>query len=54
MVFIDAIAEGGLFKTADGRVFQRGAKMRKRYKGVEVATGRLYLFSPVYEVEAVS
>ncbi|MDB5196119.1 MAG: hypothetical protein JWP88_489 [Flaviaesturariibacter sp.] len=53
LVYIDAIPEGGLFKTTDGRIFQRGPKMRKRYKGVEVATGRLYLFSPVYEVEKV-
>lgn len=42
-----------LFKTGDGRVFQKGPKARKRFKCVEVATGRLYLFSPVYEVEVV-
>lgn len=54
LVFIDAIPEGALFKTVDGRVFQRGKKMRKRFKGVEVATGKLYLFSAVYEVERVN
>lgn len=43
-----------LFKTCDGRIFQKGAKARKRFKCVEVATGRLYLFSPVYEVEPVA
>lgn len=42
-----------LFKTRDGKVFQKGDKMRTRFKCVEVATGKLYLFSPVYEVEAV-
>jgi SprT protein len=53
LVFVDAIPEGAYFKTTDGRVFQRGPKLRKRFKGVEVATGRLYLFSGVYEVEPV-
>jgi SprT protein len=38
------------FRTSDGRVFQKGHKLRKRYKCVEVGTGREYLFSPVYEV----
>jgi SprT protein len=42
-----------IFKTGDGRVFQKGPKARKRFKCVEIATGRLYLFSPVYEVEVV-
>src|SRR6476661_6005761 len=35
-----------LFKTRDGKVFQKVAKARKRFKCVEVATGKLYLFSP--------
>jgi len=42
-----------LFKTHDGKVFQKGPMARKRFKCVEVATGKLYLFSPVYEVEVV-
>ena len=41
----------GLFKIKDGRVFQKGEKLRKRFKCKEIATGRFYLFSPVYEVE---
>lgn len=38
------------FKTPDGRVFQKGEKLRKRYRGKEVNTGLVYLFSPIYEV----
>lgn len=38
------------FRLKDGRVFQKGEKLRKRFKCVEVKTGKLYLFSPVYEV----
>jgi SprT protein len=51
LVFVEAIPEGGLFKTHDGKVFRRGEKIRKRYKCEEVKTKRVYLFSPVYEAE---
>lgn len=51
--FVESLAVGALFKTGDGRVFQKGEKLRKRYRCVEVATKRVYLFSAVYEVEAV-
>jgi SprT protein len=43
-----------LFRTSDGRIFQKGIQLRKRFKCVEVKTGKVYLFSPVYEVEVVS
>jgi len=49
-VFVENLLEGQLFKTHDGKVFKKGEKMRKRFKCIEVATKRLYLFSPVYEV----
>lgn len=48
--FIEDLAAGEHFKTADGRVFERGERIRKRYKCLEPATGKCYLFSPVYEV----
>ncbi|HEX7845903.1 MAG TPA: SprT-like domain-containing protein [Chitinophagaceae bacterium] len=41
------------FRTNDGRVFQKGEQLRKRFQCVEVKTGKVYLFSPVYEVELV-
>jgi SprT protein len=50
---VEEIPEHGIFRCDDGRIFKRGEKMRKRFKCVEVNTGRVYLFSPVYEVEAV-
>ena len=49
-VFVETVLEGQLFKTHDGKVFKKGEKLRKRFKCIEVATKRLYLFSPVYEV----
>jgi hypothetical protein len=48
---VEEIATNGLFRTSDGRIFQRGIQLRKRYKCQEVKTGKIYLFSPVYEVE---
>jgi len=53
-VLAEDIQEGGLFKTSDGRVFRRGKQIRKRIEGVEIPSGKLYLFSPVYEVEPVN
>ena len=51
LVFVETIPEGALFKTHDGRVFRKGIKMRKRFRCEEVKTKKVYLFSPVYEVE---
>ncbi|MBK6385168.1 MAG: SprT-like domain-containing protein [Chitinophagaceae bacterium] len=48
---IEELPANTLFRIKDGRVFQRGEKLRKRFKCKEVKTGKLYLFSPVYEVE---
>jgi hypothetical protein len=42
-----------LFKLKDGRIFRKEEKLRKRYKCTEVGTKRVYLFSPVAEVELV-
>ncbi len=38
------------FALKNGRIFQKGEKVRKRYKCLEVKTKRMYLFSPVAEV----
>jgi hypothetical protein len=51
---VEEISLHAMFRLHDGRIFQRGEKLRKRFKCKEVATGKLYLFSPVYEVEEVS
>lgn len=51
--FVEDLPAGALFKTKDGTVFRRGEKIRKRYKCLDLHTGREYFFSPVYEVEKV-
>jgi hypothetical protein len=53
LIMIESLPENAFFKTHDNRIFQKGQRLRKRYKCVEIKTGRLYLFSPVYEVEVL-
>ena len=50
-LLVEELAEGSLFKIKDGRIFRRAEKLRKRIKCVEIKTGKVYLFSPVYEIE---
>jgi SprT protein len=50
---VEELPINALFRTNDGRVFQKGEKLRKRFKCEEVKTGKVYLFSPVYEVDEV-
>lgn len=51
---VEQLPLGQLFKTKDGRVFRKGERIRKRYRCEEVPSKKVYLFSPVYEVELVS
>lgn len=50
-VMVEQIEEGGIFALDDGRVFRKGKKLRKRFQCEELSTGKLYLFSPIYEVK---
>lgn len=49
---VEELQPGAVFKIKDGRVFKKGVKRTKRYECVEIATGRKYLFSAIYEVAA--
>lgn len=53
VLLVEALPAGALFKIKGGRVFKKEEKVRKRFKCVEVKTGKIYLFSPVYEVMVV-
>lgn len=50
---VEEIPPNSLFKLDDGKIFKKGEKQRKRFKCEEVGTGKVYLFSPVYEVEVI-
>ena len=54
LLLVEQIPEGACFALEDNRVFRKGKKLRKRYQCMEVATGKLYLFSPIYEVRPAS
>jgi len=54
LLLVEQIPEGSCFSLEDNRVFRKGKKLRKRYQCVELATGKLYLFSPIYEVRPAS
>lgn len=53
-LLVEQVAEGKLFDIGQGRIFKKGKKLRKRYQCVEIKTGKLYLFSPVYEVMEIA
>jgi hypothetical protein len=53
-VSIEQLPANAFFTTENGRLFQKGAKRRKRYECVEIKTGLKYTFSPVSEVKFVS
>jgi hypothetical protein len=50
LLMVEELPADSLFQLKDGRVFKKEDKLRKRYKCKEIKTGKLYLFSPVYEV----
>ena len=52
--FVEELAAGEKFSTADKRVFEKGEKIRKRFKCMEITTRKWYLFSPVYEVKKMT
>ena len=50
VTLVETLPSGNLFAIKGGRIFRKEEKVRKRYKCIEVKTGKIYLFSPVYEV----
>jgi SprT protein len=52
-LLVEILPQGTLFKIKGDRIFRKEEKVRKRYRCTEVKTGKVYLFSPVYEVEAI-
>lgn len=53
LVMVEQVQEGKLFQINKGQIFKKGKKLRKRYQCTEIKTGKIYLFSAVYEVKAV-
>jgi len=51
LLLIESLPIGAIFKIKGGREFKVAEKVRKRFKCVELATSKVYLFSPIYEVQ---
>ncbi len=50
---VEDLPPGSIFKVKGGKTFTKGNKIRKRFLCKENLTGKLFLFSPVAEVELV-
>lgn len=50
-VFLEYLPANALFLYNGSRIFQKGEKIRKRFKCREISTGAIYLFNPLAEVE---
>jgi SprT protein len=53
VILIELLPMGANFAIKGGRVFTKVEKVRKRFKCKELATGKIFLFSPVYQVQAL-
>jgi SprT protein len=53
VLLLEEISHGAYFTTAEGRIFKKGEKLRKRFRCIEKNTGLVYLISGLYEVKPV-
>jgi len=53
IIHIEEIPEQSIFYLKNGRRFQKGEKLRKRYKCTELSSNRIYLFHPLAEIYLV-
>ncbi len=51
---VEELPLNSIFKAKGGKTFIKGNKIRKRFLCKENLSGKLFLFSPVAEVELVS
>jgi len=51
LLLVEQVPEGSVFAIDGGKLFRKGKQLRKRYQCTEIKTGKLFLFSPVYEVK---
>jgi SprT protein len=50
-VFLERLPHNSVFLYNGSKVFQKGERVRKRFKCREISTGNIYLFNPLAEVE---
>jgi hypothetical protein len=52
--FVEELPPNSLFRVKGGKVFSKGIKVRKRFVCKDMASGKLFLFSPVAEVQLMN
>ena len=50
---VENLAADHLFAIPNGRVFRKQQLVRKRYRCVEIKTGRVYLFNPLADIKPI-
>lgn len=50
-VVLEHLPQDRLFALSSGRIFEKGPKLRKRYRCIERPSGKVYLFNPLAEVK---
>ena len=50
-VFLEYLPYKSVFLYNGNKVFEKGERIRKRFRCIEIATGTVYLFNPLTEVE---
>ena len=50
---LESLEEGSIFKLPNGKVFKKGARIRKRYRCIRIDDRRVYLVNPLVKVELV-
>lgn len=51
---LEELPEESIFRVKNGKTYKKGKQLRKRFLCQELVTKKMYLFSPVAEVELVS
>lgn len=51
IVFIEYLPHNAMFLYNGSRIFQKGERVRKRFKCKEISSGAIFLFNPLTEVE---
>jgi len=52
-VILEHLPENSTFVISTGRIFEKGQKLRKRYRCIERPSGKVYLFNPLAEVKVL-
>jgi SprT protein len=53
VLLVEQLPEGAHFKISNGIVYKKGKKLRKRFQCTELSSGKIYLFSPIFEVHPI-